>query len=77
MESAEQGEDIDLLYGMPRIAAFLRMKPAQARHLSDKGSLPTFRIGRRVCARRSTLRQWLADQEAAARAKPQGGTDAG
>jgi hypothetical protein len=57
----------DLLYGMPAIAKHLGLKTAQARHLSDKELLTTFKIGKLVCARRSTLNAWLVEQEAASR----------
>ena len=58
----------DLLYGMPEIAAFLGLKVPQARHLSDTGAIPTFKLpgNRNTCARRSSLATWLAEQEAAA-----------
>ena len=56
----------DLLYGMPAIAVHLGLKTPQARHLSDKGSIPTFKVGKLTCARRSTLNAWLAEREAAA-----------
>ncbi|MCJ2010446.1 DNA-binding protein [Methylobacterium sp. J-092] len=42
----------DLLYGMPTIAAHLGLKVPQARRLSDKGTFPTFKIGKLTCARR-------------------------
>ncbi|WP_454917297.1 helix-turn-helix transcriptional regulator [Xanthobacter sediminis] len=58
-------ENQDLLYGVPAIAEFLNLKPAAVYHLAAKGTLPTFKIGAKVCARRSTLTAWLADQEAA------------
>lgn len=60
--------DADLLYGMPAIASFLGLKVPQARHLSDKATIPTFKIGKLTCARRSSLSTWLAEQEAKARA---------
>lgn len=60
-------EKADLLYGMPAIARHLGLKVPQARHLSDKGTIPTFKIGKLTCARRSTLEAWLAEQEAQAR----------
>lgn len=64
----------DLLYGVPYIADHLNMTPAQVYHLASIGRLPTFKVGRKVCARRSALDQWLADCEAAAL---KGGDDAG
>ncbi|MFB0493621.1 hypothetical protein ABIE45_006277 [Methylobacterium sp. OAE515] len=58
----------DLLYGMPAIAGHLGLKVPQARHLADKRTIPTFKVGKLTCARRSTLNAWLAEREAAARA---------
>jgi len=51
----------DLLYGVPAIAQFLRMKEPQARHLCDNGTLPTFKVGGKVCSRESLLLAWLED----------------
>ncbi|WP_131116481.1 DNA-binding protein [Lichenihabitans psoromatis] len=56
----------DLLYGMPAIADHLGLKVPQARHLSDKRTIPTFKVGRLTCARRTTLTAWLIEQEAKA-----------
>jgi hypothetical protein len=52
------------------------MDEPQARHLCDNGTVPTFKIGRIVCARRSTIVAWLDEREAEGRA-PTKGTDAG
>lgn len=57
--------EIDLLYGMPAIAEYLQMRTRQAYHLAENG-LPTFKIGKKTCARRSALSKWLAEQERAA-----------
>jgi hypothetical protein len=65
--------DADLLYGMPAIAGHLGLKVPQARHLADKGTIPTFKVGKMTCARRTSLNAWIAEQEAtalAARRKP-------
>lgn len=67
--TAETDADVDLLYGMPAIAEFLGMELDQARHLARQGEFPTFKIRKLRCARRSTLRRWLADLEAAAMAE--------
>lgn len=58
----------DLLYGVPAIARHLGLKVPQARHLADKGAIPTFKLpgNKNICARRSTLSAWLAEREAAA-----------
>lgn len=57
-------ENEDLLYGVPAIAGFLKLKPSAVYHLAAKGTLPTFKIGSKVCARRSSLSTWLAELEA-------------
>lgn len=59
--------DQDLLYGVPAIAAYLGIRPRQAKHRVATGHIPTFRIGESICARRSTLTAWLAECEAKAR----------
>ncbi len=58
----------DLLYGVPAIARFLGLRERQTRELIDAEKVPSFKIGNRVCARRSSLKTWLAEQEA----KPRG-----
>ena len=65
--------DADLLYGVPAIAEHLSLRERQVYHLISKGNLPSFKIGGKVCCRRSSLDQWLADQEAAARFENEGG----
>ena len=40
-----------LLYGVAAIAAYLDTPEEATRHLIRKGVIPTFRIGRTVCAR--------------------------
>lgn len=59
--------DADLLYGLPAIAGQLGLSGDQVRHLAKSHGLPTFKLGRSVCARRSTLATWLAERESAAR----------
>ena len=59
-------DDTDLLYGVPRIAEAFNLKPGQVYHLKEKHGLPTFKIGRCVCARRSAVEKGLVDKEAAA-----------
>lgn len=54
-----------LLYGMPAIADFLELSVRQVGHLHNVGGLPTFKMGGKVCARRSTLMLHLAELEAA------------
>lgn len=64
----------DVLHGVPAIAAEMRLNPRQVYHLKEQHGLPTFKIGRTVCARRSAIQAWLAEREAAAR---QGAAPAG
>ena len=68
-ETAPVGEGTraaDLLYGVPAIARFLRLREPQARHLCENGTLPTFKIGKLICAREATLLHWLAECDAKA-----------
>jgi len=57
-------ENSDLLYGVPAIAAFLGLRTKQARHRIAAGAIPVFRIGGTICARRTSLANWLAECEA-------------
>lgn len=68
MTDAQNNGGADLLYGADAIAAHLELTKRQVLHLHEKGELPTFKAGRTVCARRSTLAKHFAAQEAAARA---------
>lgn len=67
--SQSQKVDCDLLYGVPAIANLLGLTDRQVRHLADTKAVPTFKLpgNKIICARRSTLVTWLAEQEAAAR----------
>jgi hypothetical protein len=56
----------DLLRGADEIAAFLFGDQDQRRkvyHLAETSRLPVFRLGSLLCARRSTLLDWVAQQE--------------
>ncbi|GGC70755.1 DNA-binding protein [Chelatococcus reniformis] len=64
----------DLLSGWIAIGKHLGMKPDAARHLARTSGLPTFKLGKTVCARRSTLNAWLAEREAAGRTAPEART---
>ena len=58
----------DILEGAAQIAAFLFGDVKQRRRvywLAQNRNMPTFRIGQSICARPSTLRRWIAEQEAA------------
>lgn len=57
----------DLLYGVPAIATHLGLTDKQVYHLHDQVKLPTFKVGRKVCARKSALARHFADQERSAR----------
>ena len=65
MSDASRTDETDLLYGVDRIADHLRMTRRQVYHLHDQGHLPTFKLGGKVCARRSSLAKHFAAQEAA------------
>ncbi|PCG09674.1 DNA-binding protein [Sphingomonas ginsenosidimutans] len=58
----------DLLTGIAAIACHLGWTERQTLHQHEKGLIPTFKQGRIVCARRSTLAKHFAAQEAAATA---------
>jgi hypothetical protein len=49
----------DLLYGIPKIAEFLGIKPRQAVHLIETKRITYFKMGKVVCARRSTLTEQM------------------
>lgn len=54
----------DLLYGVPAIGEFLGLTARQARHLCEVGRVPTFKVGKMICSRRTMLSTWLDEQEA-------------
>lgn len=58
--------ETDLLHGVAAIADHLSMTRKQIYHLHDRGQIPTFKVGRTVCARRSTLAKHFAALEAKA-----------
>jgi hypothetical protein len=56
----------DLLRGADQIAEFLFGDPGERRkvyHLAETSRLPVFRLGSLLCARRSVLLAWIAEQE--------------
>ena len=56
----------DLLRGAEAIAEFLYGDATQRRkiyHLAETSRLPIFRLGSVLCARRSVLITWIAEQE--------------
>jgi excisionase family DNA binding protein len=56
----------DILRGAAAIADHLGFPRRTIYHLTANGTLPTFRMGDIVCARKSTLTAWIASQEARA-----------
>jgi len=65
----ERATKVDLLYGVPAIARYMDMREPQARHLCERGDIPTFRMGRIICSRRSTIDAHLAERQARALAR--------
>ena len=59
-------QDNDLLSGVPAIAAHLGKTEKAIYHLVEQDRLPTFRMGRTICARKSTLADHFAKLEAEA-----------
>lgn len=56
----------DLLEGAEGIAEFLfgdAKKRRRVYHLAENKRLPVFRLGAVLCARKSTLMDWIAKQE--------------
>jgi hypothetical protein len=56
----------DILRGADRIAKFVFGDPAERRkiyHLAETSKIPVFRLGAVLCARRSTLLEWIEAQE--------------
>lgn len=66
----------ELLHGYVEIAEALGLTPDQARAWARAKLIPTFKMGRSVCARRSAVLDALARREAAAMKAEDGGTDA-
>ena len=56
----------DLLNGPAAIAAFTGFSEHAVRHYIRNGAMPAFRAGSRIMARKSTILDWVAAQEAAA-----------
>ena len=59
-----ENQKADLLYGAGSIAEYLGLTEDAVYHLARQRRLPTFRMGRTICARRSTLAAKLAELEA-------------
>ncbi len=56
-------EHSELLHGVRDIAGFLGLTVRQVERHIAQSDLPVFRLGRTVCARRSSLDRWLAELE--------------
>lgn len=56
-------DDTELLVGHKAIARFLNVTPRFVSWHDEKGELPTFMVGARVCATKAAIRQWLADKQ--------------
>jgi excisionase family DNA binding protein len=54
----------DLLNGADKIAAYLGVPRTLVYRMADRGELPTFKLGRSICARRSALLRHVAALEA-------------
>ena len=54
-------DDVDLI-ACAHSAHQLGLTEDQADHLIRAGHIPTFRLGKRRCSRRSTLQQWLDEK---------------
>lgn len=59
----------DILRGAAAIAEFMGFPRRAIYHMASNGSLPVFRMGDIVCARRSTLTAWIRAQESAGQAR--------
>lgn len=55
----------DLLRGTREIATFLGLPNRVVSYHIECERLPVFRLGALICARKSTLLQWVAEQERA------------
>ncbi len=56
----------DLLRGADEIAKYLFGNPNQRRkvyHLAATSKFPKFKLGSKICARKSVLRKWIEQQE--------------
>lgn len=63
MQAANDNLSADLLRGADAIAEFLGFPRRAVYHAVSQGHLPSFRVGETVCARKSTLTNWISEQE--------------
>ena len=61
--STPQPQPGRIVYGLKAISERLGLTERQARHLHDKGDLPTRKKGKRVCATEGALQAWVRDLE--------------
>lgn len=54
--------DSDLLVGVEEIGRFIGRSRRQTQHWIDVHHLPTFRVGRAVCAYKAAINAWLRGQ---------------
>lgn len=66
MDHSNDNLAADILRGADAIAKHLGFPRRAIYHLVSKGGLPHFRLGETVCARKTTLSSWIAEQEARA-----------
>ncbi len=55
MKDAAARRDVDLLYGLQAIGEHVGLTARQAKYKVVRGDIPTFKMGRTVCARRSAI----------------------
>ncbi len=61
LETVVVGET-DLLYGVAQIACYLGLAEGRARYLCESGSVPTFKMGRIICSRKSAIEASLDER---------------
>ena len=59
-------QEKDVLYGLRAIADFMGIEYRQAKHRAASGAIPTFNMGRTVCATKSGLTSSISAREAEA-----------
>jgi hypothetical protein len=68
MTDTVQPPTADLLYGVPAISEFLGITAAAVYHLAAKKRIPTFKVGKTVCARRARILEAFEQLEQSAAA---------
>ena len=63
MNFSQESLASDVLKGADAIAAFIGVPRRAVYHAVANGSLPTFRLGETILARKSTLLRWIGEQE--------------